>query len=252
MSIAEKLQAVAENQQKVYDAGFTAGQAAGGDTDAAFQEGFDAGKQAEYDTFWDAFQQNGNRTDYRCSFGGWTEQMFKPKYDIRPTIGTDYMFAYSFVDGIDLVKVLEECGVVLDTSQAAGFNYFVYCSGMSHLPVLDTRNALWATNLAYNSSVETIDKIILREDGSQIVSSMITACPYLKNLVIEGVIGNDMDISGSWQLTKASIESIINALSDTVSGKILQISKRAVNNAFTTDEWNALRATKPNWTITLA
>ena len=48
MSIAEKLQTVADNQQKVYDAGFAAGQAAGGDTDAAYNEGYDAGKQAEY------------------------------------------------------------------------------------------------------------------------------------------------------------------------------------------------------------
>ena len=30
MSIAEKLTTIAENQQKVYDAGFTAGQAQGG------------------------------------------------------------------------------------------------------------------------------------------------------------------------------------------------------------------------------
>ena len=42
MSIAEKLVTVAENEQKVYD----------------------AGKQAEYDAFWDNYQVYGNRENF--------------------------------------------------------------------------------------------------------------------------------------------------------------------------------------------
>ena len=54
MSIAEKLNAVAENEKKVYD----------------------AGKQAEYNDFWDVYQQNGKRTNYNQAFGnlGWTNE----------------------------------------------------------------------------------------------------------------------------------------------------------------------------------
>jgi hypothetical protein len=33
-----------------------------------FDEVYDAGKQAEYDAFWDVFQNNGNRTDYARAF----------------------------------------------------------------------------------------------------------------------------------------------------------------------------------------
>ena len=40
MSIAEKLQQIAENEQNVYD----------------------AGKKAQYDEFWDNYQNKGNRT----------------------------------------------------------------------------------------------------------------------------------------------------------------------------------------------
>ena len=84
MSIAKKLKTVAENQQKVYDAGFTAGQATGGNTDAAYQAGFDAGKQAEYDAFWDALQHNGADTcDYRYMFFYWDDAAYNPKYPIR-------------------------------------------------------------------------------------------------------------------------------------------------------------------------
>ena len=72
MSIAEKLVTVAENQQKV----------------------FDAGKKAEYDRFWDAFQDYGNRTVYTNAFcyDGWNDEIYNPKYTIRPT-SCNTMFA---------------------------------------------------------------------------------------------------------------------------------------------------------------
>ena len=54
------------------------------------------------------------------------------------------------------------------------------------------------------------------------------------------------------KLSKASIESIINGLSADTSGLTVTISKTAVNNAFTDEEWATLIATKPNWTISLS
>ena len=71
MSIAEKLQIVAENEQKVYE----------------------AGKKTQYDEFWDAFQDYGNKTNYANAFGGyWNEKTLRPKYDIVPT--NMYMFTH--------------------------------------------------------------------------------------------------------------------------------------------------------------
>lgn len=62
MSIADKLNTIAENEQKVYN----------------------KGKQSEYDAFWDDYQQNGNRTEYMYGFAGicWNSENFKPKYPI--------------------------------------------------------------------------------------------------------------------------------------------------------------------------
>jgi hypothetical protein len=68
----------------------------------------------------------------------------------------------------------------------------------------------------------------------------------------------------STSLSKESITSIINALSDSTSGFSVTFSKQAVDNAFgyviddyewfdgtNSAEWKALVATKPNWTINL-
>lgn len=51
MNISEKLAIIAENEQKVYDAGYEKGKAEGGDTEAAFEEG----QLAWRDMFWEAF-----------------------------------------------------------------------------------------------------------------------------------------------------------------------------------------------------
>ena len=62
MSIAEKLTTIAENEQKVYE----------------------AGKKSQYDEFWDTYQTNGQRTNYTYAFSGlgWTDNLYKPKYPI--------------------------------------------------------------------------------------------------------------------------------------------------------------------------
>jgi hypothetical protein len=80
-------------------------------------------------------------------------------------------------------------------------------------------------------------------------------CNALENLTIEGVIGqNGFDVRYSTKLSKASITSVINALSATTSGLTVTLSKTAVERAFgstTSTEWSALVATKSNWNISL-
>jgi hypothetical protein len=78
---------------------------------------------------------------------------------------------------------------------------------------------------------------------------------------MSGVIGKDVSFGNSDKLTHDSIASIINTLSATTAGQSVTFSVTAVNNAFETSsgaadgstsaEWNALVATKSNWTISL-
>ena len=53
------------------------------------------------------------------------------------------------------------------------------------------------------------------------------------------------------KLSKSSITSVINALSDTEVGKTATFSQVAKESAFTAEEWATLIGTKPNWTISL-
>ena len=53
------------------------------------------------------------------------------------------------------------------------------------------------------------------------------------------------------KLSKSSITSVINALSDTEVGKTATFSQAAKESAFTAEEWATLIGTKPNWTISL-
>ena len=85
MSIAEKLQTISDNVQRVYDAGYAKGRAEGSsggstETDTTY-----------YDTFWDAFQkaeldENGEmqstKIDYYYAFANkhWNDDIYNPKY----------------------------------------------------------------------------------------------------------------------------------------------------------------------------
>ncbi|MBE6965534.1 MAG: hypothetical protein E7441_05815 [Ruminococcaceae bacterium] len=65
-----------------------------------------------------------------------------------------------------------------------------------------------------------------------------------------GVINHS--ISFEWlTLSKESITSIVNALSDSATGQTITFKKSAKEAAFTDTEWTELIATKPNWTLAL-
>ena len=197
MSIAEKLQTVAGNQKKVYD----------------------AGKQAEYDAFWDELQQKGKRRNYWGAFASWTDEIFKPKYPIVATT-TKSMF---------------------------------YLSTITQVPTVDFSGGNYAieNTFDYASSIVTIEKIIMKADGTQKINQGFNSCRNLANILFEGSIGASISFEDCPLLSKASVENIVNVLLDTATGKTVTFNKTAVNAAFTMDEWNALVATKPNWTVTL-
>lgn len=241
MSIAEKLTTVAENVPKVYDSGKTAGIA--------------IGKQAEYDTFWDSYQsaaKNQYRT-YPAQFAGmgWDTNTFKPKYDIKPT-NAYLLFYNNYVFG-DLVEILNGLGVSLDTSRITSAQYMFWLARFSRIGEIDLRSAqanIGATTQTFSTAnLITIDKLIVK-DSNIFASNMFSGASSLANITIEGVVGDSISFKDS-PLTKASITSIINALSSTATGKTATFKKTAKEAAFTDDEWAALIAQKTNWTISL-
>ena len=175
------------------------------------------GKQAEYNRQWDALQENGSDSiDYRYKFFYWPNDAYKPKYPIRSTkANMSYIFQNSRI---------EDTIVEVDFSAATTCGYvFGYCSKMHTIRIVVSEKNTF--NMAFQ------------------------AMYALVNVFVSGKFGTSIDFQWSTLLSKASITSIVNALSSNVSGQSLTLSQTAVDNAFTADEWAALVATRPNWTF---
>lgn len=264
MTISEKLTAVAENQQRVYDAGYAKGQAEA-DTEAAYNEGV----QAEYDRFWDAFQQSGNRTTYRYAFAGsaWTEETLKPKYPIkivdttansRRGVGMFYSLANDNNTQFDATEICK----MVDFSEAIHLN-LLFCNAYAKNI---TVNASKATNLGQafqcsDSGMNTNITLTVSDACTNFYNTFYY-CSELTDLTFTEGSEIAASINLQWSpLSKSSIESVMAALSDTTTGTTASFKQTAVDTAFetaegladgsTSDAWLELVATKENWIISL-
>ena len=195
---------------------------------------YESGKVAEYDAFWDAYQENGNSKQYHYAFAGygWNDATFYPKYDIVMQSSCLGAFQYSKIT--DIVERLKECGVELDTSNCSNFQaMFAYATTKS-LPTINTLKATSLTSIFTDCrSLERIEKLVVKKASTY--GTCFKGCQVLKDIVFEGEIGNDISFSDS-PLSKASIESIVEHLSDTATGKTLTLSQTAVESAFDSEE----------------
>lgn len=225
------------------------------------KEVYEAGKKSQYDEFWDNYQDYGNKAIYLYAFAGlgWTDETFKPKYDIKPTDTAQGAFSENKITDFRS----EAIGVEIDTSQATICTQLFIRSKVKYIGTISLESA---TNFDYAfyqcSELESIEKIILKEDGTNSLTSAFNYCSNLKEVKFEGVLGlNNLNLQWSTKLSKASITSVINALSTTTSGLSVTLTKLAVNKGFETSEgandgitsaeWTTLIGTRSNWTINL-
>ena len=225
------------------------------------RDGSDEGRQAEYDAFWDAAQDYGRRTGYPYGFCSyiWNDVTFRPKYDIRPEGNATSMFRYSQIT--DLVSILEEQGVVLDLSKATVIEYAFNNCTTRRLGVIDCTSASSARSL-FNAAGNLEEIELFRVTEKLEYNGTFNNAAKLENLTVDGVIGkNGFDIHWSTGLSKASIESIVNAASTTASITIT-LPRVAVQREFetsegandgnTSQEWLDLVATRPTVTFALS
>lgn len=243
MTIAEKITRIAEDMPKIYE----------------------AGKKSEYDRFWDNFQFEGTRTLYNRAFYTWRASIFKPKYDLKPT-RADYMFMdmfpeYASSGGYSLVKALSDANAILDTSQCTNFTYMFYYSYINEVGEIDTRSATSLDAIFnYARFVKKVEKLILKNDGSQSFSAAFEVASSLKHITIDGTIGKSIDFK-QCPLSKASILNITEHLSDIAEDQTITFKRSAVNTAFesslnvsdgeNSQEFTTLVASKPNWKFIL-
>lgn len=208
-----------------------------GNTDEAFE----AGKQAEYEAFWNSALTDFYDGTYAFSGRPWTDATFRPPKKLTLQQNCNGCFYASRMT--DIMPYVE-FGKVTSLYQA------FESSKIKQIPYIDCSNVESLSKSFNSANIESIDGLTVA--ASTRYSSVFNYATNLKHVIFSGTIGqNGLSLADSTLLDKESITSIINALSATTSGLSVTLSATAVNNAFTTDEWNTLIATKPNWTISL-
>ena len=239
------------------------------DVDEKIPEVHAAGVQSEYDRFWDAHQQNGNRSEYLGGFcgAGWNKKTFNPKYAIKPkegSAGTAFMFMFfnCRATGSDMLDYANYKHL-FDWSNLTNAVSMFEDAGFDNIDI-DMSNVTTLTN-TFRCSYFVIGQTTITIKVSDKATSFSHTFDYqkhLKNLTfVEGSV-IAATISFAWSpLSKASIESVFAALSTTTSGLSITFSKEAVDKAFetsagaadgsTSEAWTTLIGTRPNWTISL-
>lgn len=211
---------------------------------------YEEGKKAEYDAFWDAYQDGGNRTNYQYGFAGagWNDATFKPKYDIKPT---DSFHLFSGTGITDLVKLLNDRNITLDLSQSVNTSYLAQTStALQTLPVLNLTGRSHINYFLYDcTALRSVEKVILKADGSQKFNQYsFTNLPALEEIRFEGTIGNSLEIKDSPPLSTASVQSIIDHLKDLTGATAQTLTLHATVGANMTAEQKAAITSK-NWQL---
>ena len=209
--------------------------------------GIKDGKQAQYDEFWDAYQDGGNRRIYDGAFygAGWNDTTFKPKYPIVSTKGYRVFFQSKVTD-------LSSEKVAMDWSGATDLNAAFYgCLNLKKVGVISTVSCSSLNQLfEYCMKLETIEKIVLKNDGSQDIKvNCFAYCYELQNITFEGKIGVSVTFSTCSKLTNDSLTSIINALlniKDTGKTATLTLHKDAKAKLTESD---IAEITQKGWTL---
>ena len=252
---------MAANVGQVYNVGREAGAIEGESSGWArgltegIELGKEEGKQAEYDRFWDDFQQNGNRTDYNGVFYGygWTAKTFKPKYNIY---GTRFSSAFSFATALkgSLKEMLDACGVVLDTSQATNVgSMFYYATNFTEIPHIDLSSVTSTVSSLFHTChrLVRIEKVTYTENSACYHNNAYNNCTALTDIEFDGVIAGDMNFEWSPLLSEATLQSLISHLKD-LTGATKKILKfHADIEAKLTAEQKATISAL-NWTLVFA
>ncbi len=218
MSVAQKLERIAENQQRVFDAGI--------------DNGYKIGRQEEYDAFWDGLQNYGSgTTDYRYKFFYWNDDCYNPKYPIFST-KTSMMAAYQNARITNTLVDIDLTG----TGHAGSL--FTSCALLITIPRLIFGENLTNINGMFNvcNNLENLNaEGIIALNGLDLHWST-----KLSKASIESVI-NVLSVATSGLTVTLSLTAVQNAF-ETSEGAL---------DGDNSPEWLNLIATKQNWTISL-
>lgn len=227
MRIADKLTAVAENVPKVYA----------------------AGKQAEYDRFWNCITDNGTRTSYQYAFSRWNAEYIRPPVKLVSTEAGSLANTFMYCSRLKRVEAayFDFFQVPRGKYQSQGAYYtFVSCAALEEiedigLPALRE----YCYTFAYCGSLRRI--ACLRCDENTVFTNTFQSCNKLEDIRFEGVIGKSIDFSCS-PLNGESVQSVIDHLADLTGETAQTLTFHATVGAALTEEQKAAITAK-NWTL---
>ena len=252
MTIAEKLTTIAENEQRVYAAGY--------------EKGYEEGEASGGGAIWDGIQNGGTRTDYSSQFNNqyWTDETFNPKHSFAVASNgrAAYMFQHSkIVDGAYIH------GDKLDFSNYRNLLSLFNASTVKRLKRIDARKAESGFNGMANmflscEQLETIEEFypstLTNFVSTFIYCHNLTHCIFCSEIAVDG-----LNMQDCTKLDKASIISIFTNLQTPQPSGTITLSKEAVDKAFETspgandgstagnsEYWSLMQYTT-GWTIKL-
>lgn len=227
------------------------------------EDAYHEGEQAENIKRWNGYTANNTRTNFDYAFfgSGWNDKTFNPPFDTIQVGRAGYMFKDCLISKSEHLKKLNFSG-------CSNFIQTFMNAPIEELGIIDASNAMagfGGLNQTFYGceKLKKIEKLIL-PTASVKLEGAFSECSSLVEIRFEGTAYQTLLFQCSTSLSKESITSILNALSDSTSGFSVTFSKMAVDNAFRrwidetaslngseTTEWKNLIATKPNWTINL-
>ena len=236
MSIADKTATIsannitiAENEQKVYD----------------------AGAKREYNRFWDAYQNNGKPMSWgqpqAFSYACWNDTTFFPKYDIYPSSGDCRSWFYQN-KVTNLRDRIDGRGLHVNLTRCTTLNMWFRETATTELPDMDTSKVTNFMELAYNAtSLHTIPRLNLTSATS--VSNIFTGTTALKNITFEGTIPINISFASCTLLTHESLMSIITALKDYSASTTVHTCTIGSSNLVKLTEEEQQIAIDKGWTL---
>lgn len=203
-------------------------------------EVYEAGKNNERNAFWNIFQSTDTAMSYYDTFayGRFTDENYFPRFPIRCTNGA-----------------------------SAGARIFYNATNIS-----DTKVPIYARKTldsAFFNCVKLRRVPLLSVEEQTTFANTFSWCADLEEITFDGTIGQNISFEHCKKLTRASLDSIRDHLSDSVTGKTCTFSEVAVywagfslsneenhtpgvdSGPMNYDYWYEWCAVKPNWTITL-
>lgn len=254
MSLAEKLVIIAENEPRVYDAGYVEGHALGheegydkgleeGDSKgytrgyaegktAGYGEGYDTGYEIGYEIgntngetvgytkaeteFWNGVQEGGSRTDYQYAFRRWGAEYIRPIYKIVPESNCSYMFAYNPNLKVIEMEYFDLSNATYNPTSTSSTTYALCtnCSELVDFQDIGLQDGHYNLTWSNCRKLKTIHKLRSTKDCKW-TNAFQNDYDLEDILEIEGEIGQDgFNVSASTKLTRATLLRILNALYD--------------------------------------